>query len=251
MSQTKIVSVLALSILLAGCPLEGDSGAVGIQGPTGEQGLAGTAGINCWDLNQNSINDINEDINLDGQYSVDDCRPAAEVSQSQGVELNHQHICEALANLGQHPEGCPSNIHNTPTGTLTQMRTTTFFDDGSGGKSSCNNAPYNGLLSVKTRGDKAYWVLSGGFVADSEVFSITDVNNGACVTLCQNDTKCIASFAISQSRNAYACNIFYHSDTSGDWERICAVDIPGVFSAADACVEGSAGSDQLWHSLCP
>ena len=39
-------------------------------GATGETGLAG---INCWDLNGNRINDSNEDINMDGLFNTYDC----------------------------------------------------------------------------------------------------------------------------------------------------------------------------------
>ena len=39
-------------------------------GVTGETGLAG---INCWDLNGNRIDDSNEDINMDGLFNTYDC----------------------------------------------------------------------------------------------------------------------------------------------------------------------------------
>ena len=38
------------------------------------QGPVGPGGINCWDLNQNHINDPEEDVNSDGVVNVLDCR---------------------------------------------------------------------------------------------------------------------------------------------------------------------------------
>jgi len=52
-------------------------GSPGIDGINGLPGMDGLPGINCWDLNQNRINDLLEDINMDGLFSVSDC-----VSQS-------------------------------------------------------------------------------------------------------------------------------------------------------------------------
>lgn len=56
---------------------KGDTGEQGIQGTQGIQGpagLAGLDGINCWDLNSNRVNDIEEDINKDGYYDAYDCQ---------------------------------------------------------------------------------------------------------------------------------------------------------------------------------
>jgi hypothetical protein len=39
----------------------------------GGQGNPGLSGINCWDINQNHINDPNEDMNNDGLFSPLDC----------------------------------------------------------------------------------------------------------------------------------------------------------------------------------
>lgn len=39
----------------------------------GGQGNPGANGINCWDVNQNQINDSNEDVNNDGLFSSLDC----------------------------------------------------------------------------------------------------------------------------------------------------------------------------------
>ncbi|WP_372871640.1 hypothetical protein [Shewanella sp.] len=85
--HTKIFAVLALTILLSGCPLDGDKGekgSVGATGPVGPAGSVGPSGISCWDLNENNIKDSAEDVNQDGIVNVADCRPA--VVHQQTVE---------------------------------------------------------------------------------------------------------------------------------------------------------------------
>ena len=49
---------------------QGVTGAGGPQGPIGPQGPAGVA---CWDGNENSFGDTEEDVNQDGSYNVLDC----------------------------------------------------------------------------------------------------------------------------------------------------------------------------------
>ncbi len=47
-------------------------GPQGVQGKQGFQGISGSdglSGINCWDLNSNRINDLEEDFNKDGILS--------------------------------------------------------------------------------------------------------------------------------------------------------------------------------------
>lgn len=41
-----------LALVLTGCPNEGNDGKSGSQGEAGPQGISG---INCWDLNENSV----------------------------------------------------------------------------------------------------------------------------------------------------------------------------------------------------
>ena len=56
---------------LSGC--DGDDGAAGATGAAGQDGV-GSAGISCWDLNQNGTGDLpDEDINGDGVVDVLDC----------------------------------------------------------------------------------------------------------------------------------------------------------------------------------
>lgn len=47
------------------------SGGTGPQGPAGSDG---TNGINCWDTNENGVNDISEDVNSDGVFDAMDCQ---------------------------------------------------------------------------------------------------------------------------------------------------------------------------------
>jgi microcystin-dependent protein len=45
----------------------------GTPGPEGPDGEPGNNGVNCWDSNSNGLNDIEEDINDDGEYNALDC----------------------------------------------------------------------------------------------------------------------------------------------------------------------------------
>jgi len=246
----KIFTTLALITLLSGCPLEGDNG---------NTGATGQSGINCWDLNGNRVNDNDEDVNKDGLWDAYDCAVAASSAQNQTVELNHQHMCEAFANLGQYPEGCPSAIHTVPTGTLTKMTTSTFFDDGTGNKfESCANSPNNGLLSINLRdfvnkdGDtvkQGWYELEGGYIVSRSTMPTLDAVQGECQDQCALDANCIASFAFSISTDASECRLFYHSDTVVTFEQLCGLDTPG-FSASQQCFSG-LGNIAIWASRCP
>lgn len=44
------------------------------EGNAGATGMTGDAGINCWDLDGDRVNDPNEDINMDGAYNALDCQ---------------------------------------------------------------------------------------------------------------------------------------------------------------------------------
>ncbi len=79
-------------MVLTGCPLEGDNGKIGVQGAQGQTGAKGDDGIYCWDLNEDSINYSDEDVNNDGRWNVNDCAISQPPVQSSMVELNHQHF---------------------------------------------------------------------------------------------------------------------------------------------------------------
>ena len=53
---------------------QGIEGQQGSQGPEGPQGDSGVDGLNCWDLNENYVDDTNEDINQDGFWDTLDCQ---------------------------------------------------------------------------------------------------------------------------------------------------------------------------------
>lgn len=85
MKTLKLVSMamVCMAMVLVSCSGEdGEKGMQGEQGIPGVDGIDGTDGadgINCWDLNGNGVPDItidetNEDINLDGVVDALDCQ---------------------------------------------------------------------------------------------------------------------------------------------------------------------------------
>ncbi len=62
----------------------------GNEGPQGIQGPIGPKGIDCWDLNENGINDPEEDVNDDGFWNAEDCKgPEGEpASDDQDLHLS-------------------------------------------------------------------------------------------------------------------------------------------------------------------
>lgn len=249
--NTKLFVVLTLSALLTGCPID-----------DGDNGATGLAGINCWDLNGNRTNDIDEDINKDGLWDANDCSATASSSQNQTVELNHQHMCEAFASLTPplHPVGCPSLSHTVPTGTLTDMTRNTFFDDGTGNRlQSCGDSPSNGLLSISLRdfvnsdGDtvkQGWYELEGGYiVSDGVITRNAGILDNQCTEDCKADSNCIASVAAYKTSESFSCRLFYHSDTAGKYERACGIDVPG-FTAEEQC-KLTLGGNTRWAVMCP
>ncbi len=265
----KFIPIIMFSLLLGACdPDDGKAGATGTVGATGEQGpqgLAGAegetgeAGINCWDSNLNHINDISEDINGDGVWNTQDCRTTITDTQSPEVVFNHQHMCEAFANLGQYPEGCPSDTHTVPTGTITQIFPAQLFEDGTGGYTSCTALPSEGLLTINIRDvvnsegndeKHAYYELEGAYIAADIIMSKNGVIlDGACKARCENDSKCIGSNAIQKTSEAMSCRIFYHSDSVSKYERLCAI-APSAALAGEICQLG-LGNANRWTAKCP
>lgn len=97
------VAILAMAITLASCSgsdgetgpqgLAGADGTDGINGVDGVDGVDGADGISCWDLNGNGVGDItvdetNEDINLDGTVDALDCQGTDGVDGTNGVDGN-------------------------------------------------------------------------------------------------------------------------------------------------------------------
>ena len=68
---------------------QGVTGSQGIQGNTGANGATGAAGIHCWDLNNDGINDAAEDINSDGFWNSLDCIGATGAQGIAGVTGNN------------------------------------------------------------------------------------------------------------------------------------------------------------------
>lgn len=241
----RLVIILGLTWLLTGCPIEGDDGNTGSTGPAGS---SGQAGINCWDLNEDRVDDANEDINGDGAWDVNDCAGISTAAQNPEVAFNHQHFCEAFANLGQYPEGCPSNTHTPPSGTLTQLTTTSWYDDGMGTDYSCNQPPPNsGPVSIKEKNNEYYWVVDGGFIASKKIVDgLDELQNNVCYNQCLSDSDCVASWADSYTVGntvAYNCYIFHHSDTVSPWEERCGLDKEDCFFELITV--------QRWSARCP
>lgn len=242
----KLLMIILCSIVLTGCPLDGDKGSRGEQGPPGQQGVQGPQGvqgergINCWDTNENGINDPNEDTNGDGVWSVGDCFFLNAGVQHPEAQYNFQHFCEAFANLGQYPKGCPSSTHTPPTGNLIRMIPGQF--DSS--YQTCSD------LSITVEGNNAFWTLEGGFIANSQVLPIQD--RDSCRSLCENDSRCVASeWHLRAGLGSGDCQLYYHSDSlTVAYKRQCGVDVPGIVTAAEACLL-ALGSDTVWYALCP
>jgi len=247
----KLIIITLLTFVLTGCPID-----------DGDNGATGLTGINCWDLNGDRVDDVDEDVNKDGLWDAYDCAVAASSAQNQAVELNHQHMCEALAlNIPPiYPVGCPSAAHTVPTGTLTDMTTLTFFDDGTGNRiQSCGDSPSNGLLSISLRDfvnpdgvtvKQGWFELEGGYiVSDGVMTRNAAILDNQCFKDCEADSNCIASVAVYKTSESFSCRLFYHSDTAGKYERACGIDAPG-FTAKEQCIL-TLGSDTLWASKCP
>ncbi|MDE1240339.1 hypothetical protein [Vibrio aestuarianus] len=235
--------VATLTALLSGCPLDGDNG---------EAGTTGLAGINCWDTNQNRINDPDEDRNFDGVWDVKDCSTTQQTTQSLDVALNHQHFCEAFATLGRYPEGCPSNSHTVPTGTLQRIGENDFYDDGRNGYESCANTPDNGLLSIVYNStlDQSYFELEGGYIASQSTMSLQDVIlNNSCFNACDADANCVASFATKITPEALTCNVFYHSDTVSAFSSLCGVSGVPNTTPSELCLL-ALSSNLIWSAKC-
>lgn len=242
MKISKSICLILITGLLAGCPLDGDKGSLGVNG------VDGADGINCWDTNSNRIDDQEEDINRDGIFNTKDCSSSLDSKQNIDVTLNHQHICEAFANLGQYPPGCPSDTHTKPAGTLRQIEF--LIDSGAGYAVSCDHEPNNGLLSAIPKNGAYSWSLEGGFIASvTTVSALDELENNACFEICNADSECIASWAVYSSdpgATSFECHTFHHSDTVGNWERSCAADLSDCAARA-----GALEAAQRWSTICP
>ena len=94
----------------------------------GGQGNPGANGINCWDVNQNNINDLNEDVNNDGLFSSLDCIGQHGNTGSNGFncwdlnqnqindtaeDINNDGLFSSLDCIGaQGPQGNPGPINS-------------------------------------------------------------------------------------------------------------------------------------------
>ncbi|EPN4980128.1 hypothetical protein ACT0HR_003516 [Vibrio alginolyticus] len=235
----KLVLICFAAMLLSGCPLDGDNGTVGPQGE---------AGISCWDINGDGVQDASEDVNGDGQFTAADCQALTSIEQHPEAKFNFKSFCDAFANLGQYPDGCPSAAPTLPTGSLVRIIGDQFADN--------NRDPefieslQSALLSIRVDGSVAYWSLHNSYVVDQFSFSAADLND-PCKTACEGDGLCVAAYAVKNSgATSYTCNVFHYSDTlTVPWEGFCGVDT-GNLSAADSCGD-NVGDGFRWYALDP
>lgn len=227
----RLTGIIVSLVLLTGCPIEGDNG---------------SDGVNCWDLNENFINDFDEDTNNDGKWTVDDCRTGSVVSQNSQVEFNHKFTCDAFASLGQHPTGCPSISHSVPLGTLTLLQDFNFQNvDTPDNGISVSDSPY---LRIRTdaNGD-AFWSLEGAYIASRIRFPFQTVS-AQCKNACDSDADCYAAWAQrAEQAGLFDCYIFYHADTlTNYWEHQCGADIPQLsLNGPQSCIN-SLGNGAFW-----
>ncbi|HFQ4959790.1 TPA: hypothetical protein ACGUPM_003266 [Vibrio vulnificus] len=233
--KLKIATTVFLSVLaLTGCPSDGSDG----------------AGINCWDTNQNGTNDPNEDTNGDGIFSVDDCQsntPTTSVDQHPEASFNFKSFCDAFANLGQYPNGCPSAAPSLPTGSLVRILGESFADIDN--DSSQLESTQSDLVAIRVDGNFAYWSFKNSFIVRQFDFSAT--SGEPCQAACDGDSLCVAAYAYKFGSGAsFQCNIFHYSDTlMTPWEGFCGADTSGL-TAAKSC-QGSVGDTFRLFALDP
>lgn len=238
--EIKIAIVLLCTLTLAGCPLDADDGQTGAQG---EQGLS------CWDLNNDGINDPDEDINADGNFTTADCNFQVSVKAEQHPEakFNFKSFCDAFANLGQYPDGCPSATPTLPTGTLVTILNGLFADNNNDPSEIESNQ--SALVSIRIDGHYAYWKFNNAFVVDQFDFP-SNANDRVCKLTCESDNLCVAAYAHKFGSGAsFSCSIFHYSDTlSAGWEGICGVGAIGGngADAADSCSRSIGDTFRLY-----
>jgi hypothetical protein len=133
----------------------------------GPQGNAGVHGINCWDINNNGINDPSEDTNNDGIYSALDCQgpqgiqgPSSGGTQSQTLSTL---IPESAALLA------PGSIYTVPAGKIVKISNAIFSSStpGYGGQIKINGTPI--IIAEGT-----YYGSSSSFESEAEKYFILE-----------------------------------------------------------------------------
>ncbi|SES65338.1 collagen-like protein [Thalassotalea agarivorans] len=258
----KSLTIVAVCILLAGCPLDGDdgkSGAAGPQGIQGPQGLAGPQGdrgIDCWDINNDGIDDANEDTNGDGQFDSADCRVLPFADQHPELKFNHKSICDAFANLTPpaFPNGCPTSTAGStkPSGSIVRIDGNQFSDIDA--DPDTLESGQSAFLSIRYDGSVAYWSLKNAYIVNQFTFPANTTEGRVCEKACglpDGDADCIASYAtFLPGATTFSCSVFHYTDSVVEpWEKLCGggSDRDG---AMQICTDNT-GDAFRWYALDP
>ncbi|MBT8092349.1 MAG: tetrathionate reductase family octaheme c-type cytochrome [Gammaproteobacteria bacterium] len=178
---------LIISLGLAGC--EGDDGAPGADGAEGPRGPAGEATvINCWDLNENGVGDLDtEDLNDDGDVNVLDCAaPTAGAYRGDALHKGYftDHPYEGTESCldchGKIAEDVMTTAHFTWEGLATNIE---GFSDGYHGKNDILN---NFCIAVASNEARCTQCHAGYGYADN-TFSFDDPTTVDCL-VCHDQT---------------------------------------------------------------
>ncbi|MFM2598239.1 hypothetical protein [Vibrio fortis] len=183
-------------------------------------------------------------------FSADDCQlstPTVSVDQHPEANFNFKSFCDAFANLGQYPDGCPSATPSLPTGSLVRLLRDNFTDVDN--EPSQIESTQSDLVSIRVDGNYAYWSFKNSYVIKQFDFSATAGDE--CETACEGDSLCVAAYAYKfGSGNSFECSTFHYSDTlTTPWEGFCGADSNGL-TAAGSC-EGSIGDSFRLFALNP
>ena len=176
----------------------------GQNGTSGTAGPAGNNGINCWDINGNGVNDVNEDQNADGLFNSLDCAGAQGPIGATG------------------PQGPPvtANFYGVYATRTTVSTTYPNFTQVSGLTQSVNITTVPAKVFISTTGNL-------------ETFSTQALGSGCVVQVFQNNTGIPQMFQVVDVNNVQ--NVF---GTIGIWSLTGYVNIttPGTYNfAVKAC----------------
>ena len=173
-----LLSVVLLAFTVVGC----EDGKDGADGAAGTPGTDGAAGINCWDLNENGIQDPNEDLNGDGLVDVLDCNALA----SRAYESAQLHIGYFTNNAYQGTQSCLNchgligedlltNAHFTWKGTSSNI--TGFEGEDDNGKINLIN---NFCIAVPSNEGRCTH-CHAGYGWDDDTFAFNDPKTVDCL----------------------------------------------------------------------
>ena len=136
----------------------------------GPQGTIGIHGTNCWDINNNGINDPSEDFNNDGVFSALDCQGPQGATGPQGTSLGGAQNQDPSTLI---PESiillAPGTIYTVPIGKIIKISNAVFSSNtpGYGGQ-----IKINGTTTIVAEG--TYYTSSSTYETESEKYFILD-----------------------------------------------------------------------------